>query len=655
MNDDTAPAPARRPPLDDRDRARLLRSVATLALVGASVVMMLQMFGPWVESFVLSNAVSPKGRRILLLWTGLGGALGVAAAALLYLPRRRAGGLDRLELGARLAAPLTLAALVPPFFVRAGWNDDLLFSLALSALILALEPLVRVQLAAWPKLAGFRGPRKLGGLLARLRARLPASVGRWTPLGLVIAGAIGFGLYVAIFAIRNHRHFNTFDYDLGQLNNEFYNALHGHPFRCTPLIREGNWSELRDHAAFTMYPLLPFYALAPRSETLLAIQAVLVGSGAIPIYRFAARRLSRPLAAVLAFAYLLYPPVHGATFFEMHFQPVAGAFLLWMIDMFDDRRTALFVAFFLLAIGCREDVPVGLCCFGLFLVLTGHRTRAGIWILVVSAVYFVAIRFVIMPLIGPWGFAEIYKDLFPPGESSFGGVVKTMVTNPVFTFRTMLTSDKLRYVLQILTPIAFLPLRRVPLWLAVVPGFFFSVLTTGYGATTNIGYQYSAHFTAYIFPAAALALAWMETTNAVDGRVRRRAAAVALVLATLAMTVRWGGFPPRTSFASGYGTINFKPNTPEELQKDRWLHELVARVPPLAKLAVSDRELPHVSSRLDCYTLMEGYQGSDYILYVPNSGIGRDGDQAARALASGEFVEIDRRPQLSLLKRHGAP
>ena len=100
---------------------------------------------------MLSNAVSPKGRRILLLWTALGGALGVAAAALLYLPRRRAGGLDRLELTARLAAPLTLAALVPPFFVRAGWSDDLLFSLALSALILVVEPLVRVQLAAWPE------------------------------------------------------------------------------------------------------------------------------------------------------------------------------------------------------------------------------------------------------------------------------------------------------------------------------------------------------------------------------------------------------------------------------------------------------------------------------------------------------------------------
>ena len=652
MTDEPLPAaPIRRPPLGDQDRARLVRSAAALVVAGASIVMMFQLLGPWLDPFVSSNTLPPRSRMIILIWTLAGAFIGAVTAVLLYWPRRATTGLDRLELGARLVAPFVLCGLLPPLFSHAGWTDDLLFSLTLAAFVLTLEPLLRIQLAAWPAAANLRLFRWLRDRWHRLVARLPPGLTRRLPFATVLVGAVGYAAYVAIFTVRSHHHFNTYNYDLGQLDNQFYNALHGHPFRCTPLIREGNWSELRNHAEFAVFPLLPFYALSPRSETLLIMQAILVASGAIPLYRFAARRLSPALGVMLAYAYILYAPIHGALFFDFHFQPIAAAFILWMIDMFDERRTALFVLFFILAISCREDISVGLACFGLFLMLTGHRTRAGAWIFAVSVVFFVTLRFIIMPLVGSWGFAEIYKDLFPGEEHNFVGIVKTIITNPVFTFRTMLTQDKLRYLIQVLVPVAFLPLRRIWLWLAVLPGVYFTVLTTGYGATTNIGYQYSGHYAAYIFPAAALALAAFGTSA--DGLVRRRAAAVVIVVATLITTSRWGAFPPRTGFQSGYGTVNFKPITADEKQRAVWLKEIAARVPPQAKLGVSDRELPHVSNHLDVYTLMEGYEGSDYIIYVPGTG-GRDGTQAARAIAAG-YKEVDTRPMLSLLQRPGAP
>jgi uncharacterized membrane protein len=652
MTEEPLPAaPAPRPSLGDEDRARLVRSAAALIVAGASLLMMFQLFGPWLDPFVLSNTLPRRGRTIILIWTLVGGFIGALTAALLYRPRRASTGLDRLELGARLAAPFVLCGVLPPLFSHAGWNDDLMFSLTIAAFVLTLEPLLRIQLAAWPEVADLRPLRWLRQRRERLSARLPPGFKRWLPFATVLAGAIAYAAYVAFFTVRSHQHFNTYNYDLGQLDNQFYNLLHGHPFRCTPLIREGNWSELRNHAEFALFPLLPFYAVAPRAETLLIMQAVLVASGAIPLYRFAARRLSPALGVVLAYAYMLYAPMHGAIFFDFHLQPIAAAFILWMIDMFDERRTALFVVFFILAISCREDISVGLACFGLFLMLTGHRTRAGLRIFAVSVTVFVLLRFVFMPLAGSWGFAEIYKDLFPGEEHNFVGIVKTIITNPVFTFRTMLTQDKLRYLIQVLVPVAFLPLRRIWLWLAVLPGVYFTVLTTGYGATTNIGYQYSGHYAAYIFPAAVLAMAAFGTTA--EGLCRRRAAAVVIVVATLVTTSRWGAFPPRTGFQSGYGTINFKPVSVEEKQRAISLKELGARIPPQAKLGVSDRELPHLSNHLDVYTLMEGYEGSDYIIYMPGTG-GRDGNQAGRAITAG-YKEVDHRGNLSLLQRPGAP
>ena len=43
-----------------------------------------------------------------------------------------------------------------------------------------------------------------------------------------------------------------------------------------------------------MFFLLPFYAIRPNAETLLIMQASILGLGAIPIYLFAIRRLSIP-------------------------------------------------------------------------------------------------------------------------------------------------------------------------------------------------------------------------------------------------------------------------------------------------------------------------------------------------------------------------
>ena len=83
------------------------------------------------------------------------------------------------------------------------------------------------------------------------------------------------------------------------------------------------------------------------------------------------------------------------------------------------RRMRLFVVLFILTILCREDISIGTAVFGLFLMLTGHRARAGLVIFLVSLVYFVLLRFVVMPAVGTWGFADHYRHLFPAGEENF--------------------------------------------------------------------------------------------------------------------------------------------------------------------------------------------------------------------------------------------
>jgi uncharacterized membrane protein len=644
-----APTPARR--FDDQAWGALARSLLVFALMGASIAHFCNLVrASWLVDLIQTNTL--RARVLFNQWAAVGAALGVAAGVWLRLARPRSEGLARLRATACWLAPFTLIGLLPGLFATRGWPNTVQLALALGAIVLGFEPLVRIHLAADRRaLPGARLRGAVVGWLARIPPA-PAFLRRHGTFLFVVSCAVGYALYASFYTIRNHWHFNTFDYDLGQYDNLIYNALHGRPMRCTPLIREGNWTELKNHADFSIYALLPFYALVPRAETLLVLQSTMLGLGAIPLYRFAARRVEPWVAACLAVAYLLFAPLHTANFFDFHMQPIAAGTLLWMIDMFDQRRYKTVAVLILIALGCREDVSIGLTAFGLFVILTGQRVRAGAVIVAVAATYFVIMRFVVMPSFGQWGFEGFYRELFPANDNSFRGVIATMVSNPLWVFKTMMTEDKLRYALQIMVPIAFLPLRRAYLWLAVAPGSLFTVLTTLYPPTTQISYQYSCHFVPYIFTASALALA--AYGNSEEGRRRRKAAVMAALLGTALVTTHWGAIPPRLAFRAGYGNVRFERVSEAEKLKRKYLHELEALVPRQATFAVSDAELPHLSNRLNCWALIDGYANVDYILWLTPANGSRDAIQATAALQSGQYEEIATRPGLSLLKRKGA-
>jgi hypothetical protein len=353
---------------------------------------------------------------------------------------------------------------------------------------------------------------------------------------------------------------------------------------------------------------------------------------------------------ILALAYLGYAPTHQANFYDIHFQPFAVAFTLWAIDMLDARRPVLFSLFFVLALGCREDVPIGFIVLGVYLILAGRHTRAALVMTIASAVYFVVIKFAVMPRFGSWWFSDMYKDLYPSGESSYGGVVKTMLTNPIYVWKTLVTTDKMVLIGLVLAPLVFLPLRRGLLWMALLPAVPFTVLTTGYWPTVQISFQYVLLYVPFMFLAAALALASFGGTPA--GRARLAGAVGGIAVATFLTMRIWGAMPPGDKFRGGFRQIAaLRPVSPEEKQKAHDLAELAARIPKDAPVAVSEMEHAHVSTRLNALGLRSnGTEGADYVLYALD---GSGADAAQGAIAAGTFEVVEQRPasRLSLLRR----
>ena len=651
-------APRRRPLLDmgPREFGTLARATFMLGLCGFSLAAFLVQLlrHKWIVGFVGANTASASERNRLLISIAAGAAAGVLLALALWPWGRAKTRTVRVMRTARLLAPAILPGFAYPLLRVGEWDAfprivgiavvavlaELCFRAAIAEILAA-----RLVVARWIGALAAAWSR----LLDRVRPTLsPEFI-------LVLLGAVGYAVWMGVYTIVNHRHFNTMAFDLGSYNNMFYNALHGHPFRGTAVLRNGgDWSMLSNHAEFTIYAFLPFYALYQQAETLLVLQAVALGSGAIPIYRFAARRIPRGMALLLAFAYLFYAPMHQANFYDVHFQPFGAVFTLWAVDFLDVRRFVLFSLFFVLALGCREDIPVGFVVIGAYLILAGQRPRIGALLCVLSAAYFVVIKFAIMPRFGPWWFSDMYKDLYPAGENSYGGVVKTLLTNPVYVLKTLINTEKMTFFLQTVAPLAFLPLRRRLLWMSLLPGAMFTLLTTGYSPTVEISFQYVCYNIPFLFLAAAIALALMGQGKA--AQAKQWGAVCAMALATLLATNVWGAAPPSSKFKGGFANIGeFKPLSAAEKQKRRDLRELAAMVPRPAALAVSEVEHPHVSWRLKCFDLRDGFDGADYILYAEDTG-GFGSDNARRALSSGNYEEMARRPasKLVLLRKKDA-
>src|SRR5262249_40639384 len=160
----------------------------------------------------------------------------------------------------------------------------------------------------------------------------------------------------------------------------------------------------------------------------------------------------------------------------------------------------------------REDMSALLVVLGAYLLLTGERPRAGVVVAAIGAAYFVAVKLMLMPhfLGGETAYVHQYKDLVPEGDHGFGGVLKTVVGTPGYPATVVLERDKILYLLQLMSPLAFFPWRRPVGLLCTVPGFIFTILGTRYPALTRLGFQYTAYWTSFLFLAVVANLRWLD-------------------------------------------------------------------------------------------------------------------------------------------------
>lgn len=628
--------------------ARASISLALLTLEGASVALAFSVLR--LERPRTTTLIADRLPVSLQALPAAVGAVSGLLVGLVLLLGRRGAVVHRLP---RRLAPLLMAWLLPALWDYRLWKDHELPFLLLCALLpLGLQPLTRLAFETEPVFPGLRV--RVSDFLTQgaVTRRRP-----WAPLLIVLIGTGIYAAFFSYFTIRNHYRLGTASLDMGLENNLVWNAMRWTPplFKSSPLGGPDT-SHGGFHQTYLSYLLALPYRLAPGPPILLAMQSIMMGGAAIPLYLLCRRTLGPWTSCLVSVMFLLYPPLHGANLYDFHYLPLATFFLWLTLWLLQSRRYVWGAVAVVLTLAVREDVSALLAVVGAILLFTGERPLAGLLCGVTGAVYFVCVKLIIMPrfLGGTESFIHQYAELLPRGEGGFGGVLKTVFANPAFTLETLLERDKLIYFLKIATPLAFFPWRRPIGLLCTVPGFLFTLLSTKYPPLIQTSFQYTAYWTTFLFIAIALNLSWYsrnehaEPERAREWRASRSAWLVTMAVCCLVTSYQFGALFQQHTVVGGFSRYRFDL-TKEDRARHARLYELIAQVPPDAKIVSSENIVPQVSNRPDSYTMRIGVFDADYMLvWMPPRA---DERRSLEDLKDGTFGVVDVRGEFVLAKR----
>ena len=519
--------------------ASLLREVALRAELRA----------PALRAFLVATVLVAIALGLVIWWT------------------RRRGGTAAAAVAAAL--PAAGLGLVPYGLDPIAWR--------MAPLLLTV---LATALAGWCAVAA-----RLPAPVARLRWRvLPWSERLAAPvLVLAAAGWIGF---VAVHTIHHHWSLGTAAFDLGIHDNVVWNTLHGRFFESA-IEAEGN--HLGVHTSFVLLLVVPFYALAPRAETLLVIQSMVLGLAAWPLFLLGRRLLGGAASgAVLALLWLLHPGVHGAAFYDFHALSFAPLFLFAAVAALAAERPWWAALWLLLLLSVKEDMSLLVVLLGGAALLAGRR-RSGLLLAATGVVAYLVLQRTVIPHFAGAGhsYTWYYADLIPPGSGP-AALLATLTVDPLYVLRYALSPERALYLAQLLAPFAWLPLLGLEGWVLTSYGLATSLLASR-PPLHQLGFQYPL---VTVAPAAvALALVAARRPPA----WRRRGLAAALALAAL-LCWQYGMLGPRHDFHGGFTTVDFDYDATDR-ERHREVRELVALIPPDASVTASEALVPHVADR----------------------------------------------------------
>lgn len=419
-------------------------------------------------------------------------------------------------------------------------------------------------------------------------------------------------LFTVLFTYLSWRRYASFEmgrFDLGNMSQAVWTTAHGHILSVTDAA--GNQvSRLAAHADPILTLLAPLYWVWANPKLLLLFQAAAVASGALPVYWIARQELSgranlpRCLPQVLAFTYLLYPPLQYATLYDFHPVTLAPPLLLFAIWALRQRRYLLLAIFTVLALATKEEVGLLVVALGLYAAIVWRDRRAGLALMLAGTGWFMVATQVVIPHFNqgqPSALMGRYQQL----GGSIGGILETAVTDPGKLLEVAFSGDKPGNLAAELGALLFLPLAAPAALLIAAPEFAINLLSSR-AEQGSYRFHYLAPIVPFLIWATVLGIRRLAPYL---GRVAR-ALPVLLIVASLVAGWLMGPLPwwSKLPYGSTYRASNFSPDA-----HDRLTEEALKLVPTRSTVSTSNQIGSHLSQRMRIL-LFPQVAGAGYIV-----------------------------------------
>lgn len=470
----------------------------------------------------------------------------------------------------------------------------------------------------------------IGGALVRHEARI------------ALALAVAWTVLYATLAVLRHVTWNSTAFDLSVFDQVYWNTTEGRLLEssldrgsCVPgSFFGGHFSPLH-------FALLPAYALLPRAETLVVLQAVAIGLGAWPVYVLARDRL-RPGAERLVWVlcFLLLAPLSWMALFDFHEIPFAIPFLGWALVFVARGRHWQAVLTLLASFLVKEELPLVALGFAALLLLK-RQWLPGLTLGGASVAWFVVAVKVIVPAFagGDYRYTSFYAGL---GNDEVE-IVRTVLTDPARTLGVLAHDArmKLRYLAAIFGPGLGLTLASGPYAVLTLP-------TLAYSLLSDYSHQYSlqTHYPATLVPlAVGTSLLGMSRLR---GRLRGLATPGVLA-ASVALALLYGDVPLGPKFDPSRFALE---------PRYAAIAGALAAIPPDARVSASDFVAAQLAHRryLREYSYQHTCGDADYVILdvADPQTFARDPVRLERereALRGLGYAEIASGEGLSVLRR----
>ena len=302
---------------------------------------------------------------------------------------------------------------------------------------------------------------------------------------------------VIFFLCSSLRHalFQSTAWDLGIFDQAIYLISQGK----SPISSFLGFHIMGDHASEIFYILALFYKIYPDVHWLLAVQAIALAVGALPVWSLARLAgLERKQAETIAAVYLFYPVVFNLNLFDFHPEVIALPGILWAILAARLSQPLQFGVAIILILSCKGVLALTVVAMGVWLLVFERETLSGkrrvriaiaFFAIIVGTVWFLMVTQAIIPSLkgAESGGVGRYAYL----GNSVLEIAANLLLKPGLVLSKLLSIDSFKYLFLLVLPViwGFSPRYLIPLF-GALPTLILNVLSQE-PFQRSLAYQYS--------------------------------------------------------------------------------------------------------------------------------------------------------------------